>query len=366
MFVRRLLSVVVSAALASAPMGPALAQQIVLDGRTNTTLNAVGSNTTNVTTTTISNGHGINAFKRFNVDAGNTVNLIQPSSTQSLINIVTGTQPTNIAGTLNAMKNGRIGGNAIIANTNGIVITKSGVVNAGKLTLTTPSREFTDRFFSADGRVSSAAVQSLQAGTESLNPIADISVHGQVHAESVAMRAGRDLNIDGVIYSKYGNMSYAANETSSTGKKAVKAAAARGLSVDRNGVVRLFAGRNLRVRGKVQAKRKTAQPSRRVGGEAYLYAAQNLTLEEAALIDVSGVGGGDGGTALLYADNNASLGKNALVSVGSDTGKGGFIEFSASKNVALEGQLSAASQSGKSGTVFIDPEHMTISGSAKI
>lgn len=343
----------------------ASAQQIILDGKTNTTLNAINPTTTTITTTTISGGNGINSFKRFGVDVGNTVNLIQPSGTQSLINIITGTEVTNISGILNAYKDGRIGGNSIIANTNGIAISKSGLVNAGRLTLTTPSREFTDSFFNSDGSINAVALNTLNVGGEQLNPNSDIDVHGKIDAEAVAIRAGRDIKVDGVIHSRFGNMTYAVDKPNSAGKKSAKVQAATGLSVSSNGVVRLFAGRNAKVGGSIKAKRvrKNVAPSTNnvSGGEVYLYAEQDLTLDQQALIDVSGTGSGDAGTALLFAGSDAVLSKGALITANAEQGNAGFVEFSASKSVNLAGDLSAYSQSGANGTIFIDPEDLTIS-----
>jgi filamentous hemagglutinin family protein len=361
---RYLVLLTTSALTAFAGFG-ANAQQIILDGRTSTQLNAVDATTTSVTTSTVSNGNAINAFKRFGVDAGNTVNLIQPSGTNSLINIVTGGEVSNISGVLNAYQDGRIGGNAVIANTNGIVISRDGVVNAGRLTLTTPSQAFTDSFFLANGSVNTTALESLANGTEDLNSIADISVHGRIDAEAVAIRAGRDIKVDGVIHSRFGSMSYAVDKPNSAGKKSAKVQAATGLSVSSNGVVTLFAGRNINVNGKINAKRSkpnSASAPRDVsGGEIYLYAGQNLSLEQQALIDVSGLGKGSAGTALVFGKQDATLSDGARIDAGAEAGSAGYIEFSAGKDVSLSGTLSASSQSGADGTIFIDPENLTIS-----
>lgn len=341
------------------------AQQIILDGRTGTQLNTVDATTTSVTTSTVSNGNAINAFKRFGVDAGNTVNLIQPSGTTSLINIVTGGEVSTISGVLNAYQDGRIGGNTVIANTNGIVISRDGVVNAGRLTLTTPSQAFTDNFFLGNGSVNPTALEALANGSEDLNSIADISVHGKIDAEAVAIRAGRDIKVDGVIHSRFGSMSYAVDKPNSAGKKSAKVQAATGLSVYSNGVVTLFAGRNINVSGKISAKRSqpgtSPAPQDVSGGEVYLYAGQNLSLDQQALIDVSGLGNGAAGTALVFGKQNATLTDGARVDAGAEAGSAGYIEFSAGKDVLLSGTLSASSQSGADGTIFIDPENLTIS-----
>ncbi|MBU2484379.1 MAG: hypothetical protein KKG78_04775, partial [Alphaproteobacteria bacterium] len=51
----------------------------------------------------------------------------------------------------------------------------------------------------------------------------------------------------------------------------------------------------------------------------------------------------------------------ARIDAGAEAGSAGYIEFSAGKDVLLFGKLSASSQTGADGTIFIDPENLTIS-----
>lgn len=120
---------------------PAGVTRIVPDGRTATTVTANGSVST-VTTNTISGPNAFNSYSKFEIGAGNTGNLILPNGTSNLINLVNGNTATTINGTLNAYKNGQIGGNVYFADPNGFVVGKSGVVNVGALNVTTPTREF--------------------------------------------------------------------------------------------------------------------------------------------------------------------------------------------------------------------------------
>lgn len=83
---------------------PCYAQQIITDGNTATSLNTVDT-VTDVTTTTTRGTNAFNSFTKFNVDAGNTVNLVVPNTSDNLINLVTG-QQTQINGILNSVKNG--------------------------------------------------------------------------------------------------------------------------------------------------------------------------------------------------------------------------------------------------------------------
>ena len=86
------------------------AQTVILpDGRTQTAVANAGA-TWNVSTATVSGSNAFNSFSAFSVGGGNTVNLIVPSSSANLINIVRD-QRTDVHGILNAIKDGRVGGN---------------------------------------------------------------------------------------------------------------------------------------------------------------------------------------------------------------------------------------------------------------
>ena len=128
----------------------ALAQTVIRpDGRTQTTVGNAGS-TYSVSTATQTGSNAFNSYSAFSVGAGNTVNMYVPSSAINLINIVRD-QRTDIYGVLNAIKDGRIGGNVWFANPHGFVVGAGGVVNVGSLTVTTPNQQFVDGFFSAPG-----------------------------------------------------------------------------------------------------------------------------------------------------------------------------------------------------------------------
>lgn len=174
---------------------PSVAQQIVTSGLTATTLNTIG-NTTDVTTATIKGGNAFNSFTKFNVDQGNVVNLIVPTSANTLINVVNGA-PSAIYGVLNSVKNGKIGGDVFIINPYGIVIGSKGQINAGSLSAITPTKDFVDNFFKSAGNSNQSALNAVLDGT------APISVKGYI-----------DNN--GNIYSK-GDINFITNEICNKG-----------------------------------------------------------------------------------------------------------------------------------------------------
>ena len=108
---------------------------IIADGLTKTKI-VVKGDRTSIRTDTISGNTGFNSFSDFQQAAGTRVDLYVPDQAQNLINVVRNGQVV-INGTLNAYKDGKIGGNVFFANSKGFVVGKTGVVNVGKLSVTT-------------------------------------------------------------------------------------------------------------------------------------------------------------------------------------------------------------------------------------
>ena len=132
------------AASVSVAVVPAMAQ-VVADGATATSVASGGAGVTNVTTATVTNGTGYNTFSQFDVAAGTTVNVVEPTDASALVNIIRGGQ-SNISGTVNALKGsaaGPVGGNVFFVNADGFMISASGVINAGNLTLSAPPAVWT-------------------------------------------------------------------------------------------------------------------------------------------------------------------------------------------------------------------------------
>lgn len=176
------------------------AQTVILpDGRTQTTV-ATSGQVSNVSTATITGGNAFNSFSTFNVGAGSTVNLQVPSSAGNLINIVRD-QRTDVHGVLNAIKDGRIGGNVWFANPHGFVVGATGVVNVGSLTVVTPTQRFVDEFFLAPGFPDPGSVTQLLGGTSPRNPGAPISIEGRINAEQGVVLSGGAINVGGAIFS---------------------------------------------------------------------------------------------------------------------------------------------------------------------
>ena len=305
--------------------GGALAQGITPDGRTQTQVTVNGT-TTDISTQTVRGSSAFNSFQRFNVDSGHTVNMHLPGQTSHLLNLVHG-ERSYINGLLNAYQNGQIGGHVYFLNPHGVIVGQQGVLNVGSLTVTTPTTDFMNRLISPLGLIDPAATAQVLAGQVPLSQTGLIRVQGRVHAAQAATLAGAQVDI--------------ASGAQVLAGGAAKVAFGHLVNIDQvgmatnvsmeGGVVRLLASGNVDVAGRVSA-------------------------------DGSGANA-NGGTVLVMADQKATLHSGAVVSANAGgSGDGGFVEFSARREVELAGgSLQATATQGTAGSVLIDPENITVS-----
>ena len=109
---------------------------------------------TNVWAGTVVNDVALNVFKQFDVGANDIANMYFKEKggnveASNLVNMV-GSR-ININGTVNAIRNKKIGGNLYFLSSDGIAVGAGGVVNAGTLTLMTPSDRFMKTAMAAAG-----------------------------------------------------------------------------------------------------------------------------------------------------------------------------------------------------------------------
>ncbi|MGA7489512.1 MAG: filamentous hemagglutinin N-terminal domain-containing protein, partial [Xanthobacteraceae bacterium] len=110
---------------------PSLAQQLPTGGSVAAGSVSIGAPHNGTLNINQSSNQAIINWNTFSVGTGNTVNFNQPSAASATLNRVTGSTPSSIAGTINAP------GTVVLVNPNGIMITKSGVINAGSFVAST-------------------------------------------------------------------------------------------------------------------------------------------------------------------------------------------------------------------------------------
>ena len=131
----------------------AMAQTVINPVKGGATVETNG-HVTNVWAGTVVNDVALNVFKQFDVGANDIANMYFKEKdgnveASNLVNMV-GSR-ININGTVNAIQNKKIGGNLYFLSSDGIVVGAGGVVNAGTLTLMTPSDRFMKTAMAAAG-----------------------------------------------------------------------------------------------------------------------------------------------------------------------------------------------------------------------
>ena len=132
----------------------AMAQTVINPVKGGATTVETNGHVTNVWAGTVVNDVALNVFKQFDVGANDIANMYFKEKDGSieasnLVNMV-GSR-ININGTVYAIHNKKIGGNLYFLSSDGIAVGAGGVVNAGTLTLMTPSDRFMKTAMAAAG-----------------------------------------------------------------------------------------------------------------------------------------------------------------------------------------------------------------------
>lgn len=334
----------------------ALAQQIVVDGRTNTTVDVNGT-VSNVSTSTVHGINAFNSFSRFNVYEGNTVNLNVPNSAVNLINLVNG-DTSYINGILNSIKNGQIGGNVYLLNPDGVIFGKNSTVNVGSLNVFTPSRQQMDKYMDFEGNINDVEVGKLLDGEIALTDSGLIIADGKINAiNKIAMAAG-NVNVNGDVLSGavFNNSKVDFSDVVNVnGYNSGK----MDMAVE-NGQIVIKAVNDVEISGKIV----NDGANNLNAGNININAGNNIKLNGNSVISAKGMGeNSNGGNINIWADNNSTFNKNALIDIkgGNISGDAGFIELSAKNKVNLYGgKFEAYAYNGKHGTILIDPDELEI------
>ncbi len=125
-----------------------LGQSTIVTQDANSTfiLNEPGASGQNyhITTGRVSGVNAFTSFSSFNLATNDTANFYLPNGTENLLNFVN--SRIDINGTVNAIKNFKIGGNLYFLSSHGIVVGNNGVINCGAFYAMTPTPEFMESF----------------------------------------------------------------------------------------------------------------------------------------------------------------------------------------------------------------------------
>ena len=173
------------------------------------------------------NQTAVNRFDKFNVSAGDIANMyfqstaLQGTDTwaKNLVNFVN--DRINVAGTVNAIKDSKIGGNLFFLSSKGMAVTNSGVINAGSLYVMTPTEDFMKGILGEDSRTFNEDQFNSQWSNISkmeipVNPSGTITVLGTINAANDVKMTAAQIGIGENVS---GDPSY--NVSSEDAKKAV-------------------------------------------------------------------------------------------------------------------------------------------------
>ena len=273
----------------------------------------------------------------FNIGAGESVKFLQPSSNSVILNRVSGSDPSNIFGSLSA--NGQV----FLVNPNGILFGKGAQVNVGALVASALSIKD----------------QDFMAGQYRFGGSGDGAVVNQGHLFAqpggyVAL-LGANVRNDGVIVATLGTVALAG------GSGITLDLAGDGLlnlAVNQGALHALVANGGL-----IQADGGSVLLSARSAGGLLPSAVNNTGVIQAqTLVNRKGqillLGDMQDGTVNVSGTLDASAPKS---------GDGGFIETSAARvMVAEKSVVTTRSAQGKSGTWLIDPNDFTVAAGADI
>jgi len=309
-------------------------------------------------------------WNTFNVGRDATVNFNQPSASSVTLNRVTGGNPSQIFGRINA--NGQV----FLSNGSGIYFAPSASVNVGAFTATTHS--ITDNDFMA-GRYlfnrNGASGSVINDGNLSTNDIngyiallaPEVRNNGVIIAQlgTVALAAGEafELQFDG--NNLLNNIRVTASTIQALVENGNAVHAPDGLIIlSAQAVNSLQGGGIINNSGTLEASGFTNN-----GGVVRLSASDSISHTGKINVDAASNSTGNGGTATLIAslDNPNSITQmNGSISAkGGDLGgHGGFVETSgANVQIGDNARIGTAAKMGSSGTWLIDPTDFKIAAS---
>ncbi|WP_264625629.1 beta strand repeat-containing protein [Candidatus Symbiopectobacterium sp. NZEC135] len=387
---------------------------------------SIGGNGNAMTVTQQSNTAIVN-WNSFSVGQGQSVNFIQPSSSSAILNRVTGSTRSSIAGAVTG--NGQV----YLINPNGIAITSTGTVKVGggfvASTLDINDEDFLKgkRQFTGNGNaaeVSNAGVVSVGRGGYAALMGGSVKNDGLINVPvgkvglGAAEKATLDLSGDGFLQvavpSTSGvkealiqnNGTVSANGgavimTAATARNAVRNAINLSGVVEansvggQNGAITIGGGEggNVTVSGtvtatssqgnggkvnitgdsivlagaKVDVSGKTGGGTVNIGGERQgkgsTQRATTTTLNAATTVKADATAQGNGGNVVVWSDNHTTF--NGKISArGAGTGTGGEVEVSGKAKLAYTGKTDLSADSGKYGNLLLDPHNVVISSTA--
>ena len=384
----RLVALLASTALVGA--NPAFAQSLPTGGSVAAGSATIGTPSNGTLTINQTSANAVVNWQNFNIGQGNGVTFVQPNASSAILNRVTGSTTTTIAGSLTA--NGQV----YLVNPNGIAITPTGTIKTGAFVASTlgisdddfmaGKRTFTGN--GASGSVTNAgtitinrggylaliggsvensgvitvpmgkaalgsgeqatldlagdgflqvAIPTAAAGTKALvSNTGKISANGgtvQLTAAAARDMARQAVNMTGTIEAKgVSGRSGDITLTGGDGEVAVSGTLDASNAPGTGGKVTVT-GRSIKLASaKVNASGKTGGGTVNIGGERQgggtLKHAETLSVDATTTINADAITSGNGGNVVLWSDNLTSFAGTITAKGGSLSGNCGEAEVS--------------------------------------
>ena len=319
-------------------------------------------------------------WSTFSIDGNEYVLIQQPNSSSTILNRVIGSQQSRILGQLQA--NGRV----FLVNPQGVYVGPGASIDVGAITLSAldiKDQDFLNGDYIFSGKPTNGVVENhgaITAANGGFVVLAGDYVNntGVITATlgTVALAAGKQVTLD---VDNDGLVGFAVDEATVAelagvenvgeiiadgGRVVMTASVANDLvatAVNNQGLVRaqrieekggeiyltgyggdVVNGGTLDVRGANDTS----------GGQALVYATDDIVLEKGSKILASGDGQRPGGSVRVIANGNLNFKKDALV----EADGGGFVELSGHEGIQVRGAVEV----GRGGEIVIDPAVLTI------
>lgn len=316
-------------------------------------------------------------WQSFSVGTGETTRIVLPSSLSAILNRVTGSGPSAIAGQISS--NGQV----YLINPNGIVVGPNGRIDTGAFvasTLNIPNAAFMQgggMTFMGDSGAGIRVLGKITAANGDVVLVAAVVDHqGRIAApngQAILGAGGQfyympDGTSDIVIAARPGSGPASVSNSGAIAAANVQlrtAGSAYALAVNNSGLVSATAVRQVGGRvvldggaGDTVVSGTIAAQSGPKGGTVTI-AGQRVTLTGSALVDASGSAGG--GTVKVGGKNNTTtVAAGARIAVNATgAGNGGAVEFSGNA-LAFQGSVDLSAPYGTVGSLLLDPVTISI------
>lgn len=158
-----------------------------------------------ISTSHINGSVAANKFTKFQVGEKHLVDMHLPTNTNHLVNFVD--NKISVNGTVDALKENKIGGNLYFVSPQGMIVGKTGVINAGSLTAVITTDDAYKKYSELSDKKlplglgqteeqALATLQKMQQGEVPLNPVGVITVNGSINAGNRITLAASQIHLE--------------------------------------------------------------------------------------------------------------------------------------------------------------------------